>query len=187
MLEGMTRVIFRPNTAQSLRGSVYECSENPLQLHGAWSWIRIILSMEISGKHAAGDPMYRLSKHILPFILVAILISGSGCAILNSNQSDQAALDSLREAGSDLTKPHPFDFYLYHDDQSGARIICAELEKEGFLVTVQAGAIEGEWLCLASLSFVPSARKLSELQEGFEELIATYGGEYDGWETTVIP
>ena len=131
--------------------------------------------------------MHRLVRNIFPYVVAAIMILGSGCSILNNNRSDQAALDSLQEAGSDLTKPHPFDFYLYNNDLSGAQYICAELEREGFLVKVQEGAIEGEWLCLARLSFVPSARKLSELQEVFEELIATYGGEYDGWETTVIP
>jgi hypothetical protein len=52
---------------------------------------------------------------------------------------------------------------------------------------VKEGAVEGEWLCLASLSFIPSLEKLSELQTVFEALINQYGGEYDGWETIVIP
>ena len=44
----------------------------------------------------------------------------------------------------------------------------------------------GEWLCLASISFIPSVEKLSELKILFEELIDQYDGEYDGWETIVI-
>jgi len=60
------------------------------------------------------------------------------------------------------------------------------LEQEGFQVSVQEGAIEGEWLCLARLNFIPSIEKLSELQVVFEDLITQFGGEYDGWETKVI-
>lgn len=122
---------------------------------------------------------------ILSLLLVAVL--AGGCGILNSADSDQAALDSLHEAGSDFTEVHPFDFYLYHPDQSGAEQICVQLRAQGFQVAVREGAVPGEWLCLASLSFIPSSDKLSELQDVFEALINQYGGEYDGWETIVIP
>ena len=122
---------------------------------------------------------------ILSLLLVAVL--AGGCSILNSADSDQAALDSLREAGSDFTKIHPFDFYLYHPDQSGAEQICVQLRAQGFQISMSEGAVPGEWLCLASLSFIPSIEKLSELQDVFEALITQYGGEYDGWETIVIP
>ena len=110
----------------------------------------------------------------------------SACEIFNLSESDQAALDSLRDAGSDLSKVHPFDFYLYHENKAGAQLICAELEQSGFQVSVSEGAIQGEWLCLGTLNILPSAEKLSELSHIFEELINTYGGEYDGWETIVI-
>jgi len=115
------------------------------------------------------------------------VVLAGGCSILNSADSDQAALDSLREAGSDFTKVHPFDFYLYHPDQSGAEQICVQLRAQGFQISVSEGAVPGEWLCLASLSFIPSIEKLSELQDVFEALINQYGGEYDGWETIIIP
>jgi regulator of RNase E activity RraB len=112
---------------------------------------------------------------------------GSSCSILNPSSSDQAALDSLLEAGSDLNKVHPFDFYLYHPEQSGAQQMCTHLREQGFQVTVKEGAVQGEWLCLATLNFVPSLKKLSELQAVFDDLVDQYGGEYDGWETIVIP
>ena len=128
--------------------------------------------------------MHRICVFLSLLVVVALVC---GCGILNSGESDQAALDSLRDAGSDFTKTHPFDFYLYHPDQSGAEQICAQLRAQGFQVTVREGAIEGEWLCLASLSFIPSIEKLSELQGAFDDLISQYGGGYDGWETIVIP
>jgi hypothetical protein len=121
----------------------------------------------------------------IPLIIFAAFVSG--CDILNLAASDQDALDSLRDSGSDLTKVHPFDFYIYHPEHSGAEQICAHLQSRGFQVTLREGAVEGEWLCLAEINLIPSIEKLSELQGMFDEMISQYGGEYDGWETIVIP
>ena len=112
--------------------------------------------------------MQRICVFLSQLVVVALV---SGCGILNLTESDQAALDSLLDPGSDFTKVHPFDFYLYHPDQSGAEQICGQLRAQGFLITVREGAVEGEWLCLASLSFIPSIDNLSELQDLFESLI----------------
>jgi hypothetical protein len=119
-------------------------------------------------------------------MVLGFVIFFAACNMLNLSKTDQATLDSLRDAGSDFSKVHPFDFYLYHENKAGAQRICAELELDGFQVSVTEGAIQGEWLCLARLSFLPSVEKLSELSRVFEELINAHGGEYDGWETIVI-
>jgi hypothetical protein len=125
------------------------------------------------------------TSKLIPFTIFILMIGG--CGLLSQSDADQAALDSLRDAGSDLNKVHPFDFYLYHPDQAGAAQLCSHLQADGFQVTVREGALEGEWLCLASLSFIPSIEKLSELRGKLEGLIEQFGGEYDGWETLVIP
>jgi regulator of RNase E activity RraB len=127
--------------------------------------------------------MQRIGRYL---ILLILLVATTGCSLFNFANSDQAALDSLLEAGSDFSKLHPFDFYVYHNEKSGAERICADLADEGFQVVVREGAVAGEWLCLASISFIPSIEKLSEFQIVFEELIDQYGGEYDGWETIVV-
>ena len=119
------------------------------------------------------------------FLVIAALVCGWN--IFKFSDSDQAALDSLLEAGSDFTKIRPFDFYLYHPEASGAEQICAQLRSKGFQAAVREGAVESEWLCLASLDFLPSTEKLSELQSLFDDLISQNGGEYDGWETILIP
>lgn len=125
-----------------------------------------------------------------PFILmlmIIVCILFSGCSMLNSGETEQTTLDDLREAGSDLSKVHPFDFYFYHDEQLGAQQLCGALSDLGFQVTVRSGAVAGEWLCLASQNMVPSIDRLTKLNSVFDELIDQYGGEYDGWETVVIP
>ena len=128
--------------------------------------------------------MRKIFHYILLFMGFLALLSA--CDMLSLSETDQEALDSLSDAGSDLTKAHPFDFYIYHNNRAGAQRICADLDTKGFQASVQEGAIEGEWLCLARLSFVPSIEKLTEVDQLFEEIIVKYGGEYDGWETIVI-
>jgi hypothetical protein len=100
---------------------------------------------------------------------------------------DKRALDLLRNSGSDMSQVHPFDFFLYHQDEMGARILCNHLEVEGFLVSVRESESYNEWLCLASLSFIPSIESLRDHQALINSIVEEFGGEYDGWETIVIP
>lgn len=124
------------------------------------------------------------SRVILLIVIMTIL--STACSTTGADQSNQEALDTLKEAGSDFSQIHPYDFYLYHHNNAGSQRICVELNQDGFQVSVQEGAIEGEWFCLARLSFLPSIEKLSEIDEVFDDLIRDYGGEHDGWETIVI-
>lgn len=92
-----------------------------------------------------------MRKTILHQWLPILAFLGAGCGLLGGRNSDQATLDQLREAGSDLSNSHPFDFYLYHPDQDGANELCAALAADGFQVSVQESAAGGDWLCLASV------------------------------------
>lgn len=128
--------------------------------------------------------MTKIPKLWLLILLPALI---TGCINLDLASTDEEAFSRLEAAGSDLTRVHPFDFYLYHPDESGAKELCGYLETEGFEVSLQQGATEGSWLCLASTRFVPSLDKLAEYRDFFDETVGVYGGEYDGWETMVIP
>jgi hypothetical protein len=119
-------------------------------------------------------------------LLLAGMLFLSGCGLLVGGASDEATLERLREAGSDLSKPHPFDFYFYHPDQTGAQQLCGALVQDGFDTIVTDSAAGDDWLCLASLTMLPTLENLTKLNARFEALIAEYGGEYDGWETMVI-
>ena len=128
-----------------------------------------------------------MKQHKVILCMLLATIAVSGCGLIGGGSSDQATLDQLRDAGSDLSKPHPFDFYLYHPEQSGAEQLCATLSADGFQVDVRESALGGEWLCLASLTMFPTIENLAELDARFSRLIDQYGGEYDGWETMVLP
>lgn len=127
--------------------------------------------------------------HRYHFVIILLILAAvsAGCGLGNSADSDQAVLESLREAGLDFTQAHPFDFYVYHPTREGAGQICTQLRATGFHVSVREAATGNDWLCFASLSFVPSIDKLAEIRDTVEELTGQYGGEYDGWETIVMP
>jgi regulator of RNase E activity RraB len=129
----------------------------------------------------------RVRKLHLLFVLWLFLLLVSSCTNLGLTSTDQDALDNLREAGSDFSKVHPFDFYIYHPNKQGAEDICAGLAVKGFQVETRVATAGGEWLCFASLEILPTLENLSQQEQIFTELINTYGGEYDGWETIVIP
>jgi hypothetical protein len=68
-----------------------------------------------------------------------------------------------------------------------AEQLGAALAVEGFLAIVQEAAAGDEWLCLVSLIMLPTIDNLAEQQSKFDALVDLYGGQYDGWETMVIP
>ncbi|NIN72408.1 MAG: hypothetical protein GTO46_10930 [Gemmatimonadetes bacterium] len=99
---------------------------------------------------------------------------------------DSQTLTALRDAGSDLSKPHPIEFYLYFPAKTDADHVGVQLQEEGFDVTVRLGAEEVNWLVLAQSTMVPEQRILVELRNKFEALADSLGGEYDGWEAMVV-
>lgn len=98
---------------------------------------------------------------------------------------DKETLDQLRRAGSNLEKPHEFDFYLYFPSQAAAERADAEVQNAGFTAVVRPAATGSDWLCLASKTLVPTLEELSSIRQFFSNLSDNLNGEYDGWEAKV--
>jgi hypothetical protein len=60
-------------------------------------------------------------------LIVVLTILSTACSTTVADQSNQEALDILKEAGSNFSQIHPFDFYLYHHNNAGAQRISAGL------------------------------------------------------------
>jgi hypothetical protein len=86
---------------------------------------------------------------------------------------------------SDVSKPHTVLHYLYVPDRAAADAIAAELEQSGFRTEERVGADGVSWLVLARHEIVPTEEQLAALRQSMGELVAPYGGEYDGWEAEV--
>ncbi len=99
---------------------------------------------------------------------------------------DQEVLDALRQSGSDLSRPHALELYLYLPDEARARRAAFDLSAEGVAVITRRASMGPGWLCLARMSMVPAPDAIAEIRNRFEGLAAELGGEFDGWEAGVV-
>ena len=124
-------------------------------------------------------------------ILSAVMVS-CGSASENKTMSptidepDVQVLEELKKAGSDLSKPHLIEFYLYFPSKESASEVAQTLRDEGYEVQVSLGADNINWLCFATKSIFPTREALSAIRVYFEALAQQQGGEYDGWGTTIV-
>ena len=58
---------------------------------------------------------------------------------------DSVVIENLREAGSDLSKPHDIEFAMYVRERAGAERIEAQLKAQGFDVHVEHDDEEQDW------------------------------------------
>ena len=100
--------------------------------------------------------------------------------------ADAQVLRQLKEAGSDLTKPHAVEFFLYLPTEIGARAAAEELTARSYDTKIDQAATGDQWLCLATRSFVPTQEAIDATRAEFEALATRLAGEYDGWGTPVV-
>lgn len=99
---------------------------------------------------------------------------------------DQAVLEQLKKAGSDLSKPHDIEFFLYFPNESGAKQAATKIKEAGFAVEARPAAQGTGWLCLAKRTMVPELSALQKIRHDFSSSANALGGEYDGWGTGVV-
>jgi hypothetical protein len=89
-------------------------------------------------------------------------------------------------AGSNLSKPHPIDFYIYVPSKEAAQRIADVLSNREFHVVVEPSASDSRWLALASKQVVPTSAALAQLRHDLTLLASSERGDYDGWEAAVV-
>jgi regulator of RNase E activity RraB len=99
---------------------------------------------------------------------------------------DALVLDQLRKAGSDLSKPHSIEFFLYLPTQEAAQKVADEIRRKGFGASVKRAEQGPNWLCLGTKSMVPDLLAIEAVRAEFEKTAQSFGGEYDGWGTPVV-
>jgi regulator of RNase E activity RraB len=98
---------------------------------------------------------------------------------------DAATLDELAHAGSDLSRQHTIEFFLYLPDQAAAEAVAAGLRSEGLTVDVNRAADGADWLCLIRQRMVPDMAGLRSWRVRLTALAEAHQGQYDGWGTEV--
>ena len=104
-----------------------------------------------------------------------------------SETFEKEVLQQLRANGSDLTKPHGFEFYLYVPTKLYADKAAEKLRASGFSGAELTPAASGSgWLCLARKTIIPEKADLADHARFLEQVAAALGGEFDGWETETL-
>ena len=120
---------------------------------------------------------------LLTTILIMGLLSLLGCS--KKADLDGAVVIQLKKAGSDLSKLHNIESFLYFPTQSVAEHAAPQVKAAGFDVQVKPAAKGTDWLCYATKKMVPDLAALQKIRVDFNSLAASLGGQYDGWGTEV--
>ena len=99
---------------------------------------------------------------------------------------DERMLFHLKNQGSDLSKPHEIEFFLYLPSQFAAEEVALHIRGCGFAVEVKEPSDGMGWLCFATKTMIPKLSDLHEIRRDFNSLTASWGGDYDGWGTPVV-
>jgi regulator of RNase E activity RraB len=99
---------------------------------------------------------------------------------------DKTVLERLRQHGSDLSKAHDIEFFLYFPSQAAAEKASRNIMASGFEVKVNEAAETRSWLCLATKTMVPDLAALQKIRRDFMALAESLDGLYDGWGTEVV-
>jgi hypothetical protein len=106
---------------------------------------------------------------------------------------DAAVISELKKAGSDVTRAASVIHYLYVPSQEAAHEAATALCRHGFTTAVSEPANAaansepgGAWGVIALEKAVPSALHLRRVRPIFIALAQKYGGDYDGWEASIV-
>jgi regulator of RNase E activity RraB len=126
-----------------------------------------------------------MRKKLNLVMLTLLFVSLVACSAAEE-QADLETLNRLEEAGSDLSKPHEIEFFLYFPDEGSANAAAESIREQGFVVEVMPPVDGSDWLCFATKTLVPTLEDIVTIGREFNEIAEAYGGEYDGWGTMVV-
>ena len=99
---------------------------------------------------------------------------------------DEAVLTQLTKHGSDLSKPHSIDFFLYFPKkeiaEQGKMMIQERFANSSAIVR----GSDKSFLCKVNISMAPDSDVLENISLQLEAIAASLDGEYDGWETGIV-
>jgi len=122
----------------------------------------------------------------LAVLSVLILLASKWRRSSETSSPDGEVIAQLREAGSDLSKPHPVEFFLYFPTEEAAGRAQSRLADRGFTVEVEQAEQGPDWVALARRLMVPTEAELVQIREELNALAEREGGQYDGWGTPVV-
>jgi len=100
---------------------------------------------------------------------------------------DVEALQGLKKAGSNLSKPHDAEFFLHFPTEAAAQEAVGKVKAMGFeTAEVRTGDKPGEWIVYSRKSMKLDAEGLKRMRYHFGRIAKAGGGRYGGWEAAIV-
>jgi regulator of RNase E activity RraB len=99
---------------------------------------------------------------------------------------DGQVIQQLKNAGSNLSKEHPVEFFIYAPNKEAAESIVTRIEIDGFKSKVEKSEADELWLVFAVKIMIPNEQKLLKIRADLEKVASSVSGEYDGWGTPIV-
>lgn len=103
-----------------------------------------------------------------------------------SPDPDEKVLIQLKKEGSDLSKPHNIELFLYFPTKEAAQKAANKIEAKGFNAEVYNAAEGDDWVCYTTKTMVPELQAIQKISASFNKLANSLGGKYDGWGTEIV-
>ncbi len=126
-------------------------------------------------------------KVLIIIIISSTLFAGICSAQSIAEQQDARVIENLVSAGSDISKPHNIDFFMFMPSKAKAKSASAEMEQLGYtIVSVDRDSGQSQWQIHATRVMAPQLDAMTATTRTLESVAAKHGGDYDGWGTGVV-
>jgi|SRR5690606_16823030 regulator of RNase E activity RraB len=126
-------------------------------------------------------------KVLINLVLASILFVDICSAQSIAEQQDARVIENLISAGSDISKPHNIDFFMFMPSKAKANSAAAEMEHLGYTIaSVDRDSAQSQWQIHATRVMAPQLDAMTATTRTLESVAAKHGGDYDGWGTGVV-
>lgn len=126
-------------------------------------------------------------KTLIHLTCLFLLFTGVCSAQSIAEQQDARVIENLVAAGSDISKPHNIDFFMFLPSKAKAKAAAADIEQLGYTIaSVERPSGQPQWQLHATRVMAPQLESMTATTRTLEAVAAKYGGDYDGWGTGVV-
>lgn len=126
-------------------------------------------------------------KTLIHLTFLSLLISSPCMAQSMAEQQDARVIENLVSAGSNVSKPHNIDFFMFVPTERRAKAAAADMEQLGYTISsIDRVSGQSQWQIHATREMVPQLDAMTATTRSLEAVATKHGGDYDGWGTSVV-
>ncbi|MCD9029573.1 ribonuclease E inhibitor RraB [Luteimonas sp. BDR2-5] len=126
-------------------------------------------------------------KSLIHLNLLFLFFTGACSAQSIAEQQDARVIENLVAAGSDISKPHNIDFFMFLPSKAKAKAAATEIEQLGYTIaSVDRPPGRSQWQVHATRVMAPQLEAMTATTRALTAIAAKHGGGYDGWGTGVV-